>query len=157
MTMARDMISETRSDRSSRRAGAPVRALVTGATGFIGSHLAVDLARRGHDVSVLVRGNGAATAEERFSRILDWFETDGAIRKRRRVQSAPARARRGPGRCRRRIRGAPPPIPSALPAPAAPRGITISRARCRSTRIRRAAGAAGRDIDHGEEQSREDE
>ncbi|HEY6555100.1 MAG TPA: SDR family oxidoreductase [Vicinamibacteria bacterium] len=83
--MARDTTTETRSDRSSRRAGAPVRALVTGATGFIGSHLAVELARRGHDVSVLVRGNGAATAEERFSRILDWFETDGAIRKRLRV------------------------------------------------------------------------
>jgi len=37
-----------------------VRALVTGATGFTGGHLARGLAARGYDVHALVRGRGAA-------------------------------------------------------------------------------------------------
>ena len=54
-----------------------MKALVTGATGFVGSHLAEALRRRGDEVTALVRSPSKAAALE------------------------PARSARGPGRPRR--------------------------------------------------------
>jgi NAD(P)-dependent dehydrogenase (short-subunit alcohol dehydrogenase family) len=50
--------------------------LVTGATGFLGSHLAVDLLRKGYRVLLLVRPLKNLSAGERAERLLNWFETD---------------------------------------------------------------------------------
>src|SRR5919107_3088371 len=41
-----------------------MKALVTGATGFVGSHLAEALRRRGHEATVLARSPGKAAALE---------------------------------------------------------------------------------------------
>jgi nucleoside-diphosphate-sugar epimerase len=51
--------------------------LVTGGTGFIGSHIAVELLRRGYPVILLARRRGALSAEERVAGLMGWFEVDG--------------------------------------------------------------------------------
>jgi nucleoside-diphosphate-sugar epimerase len=47
--------------------------LVTGGTGFLGSHVVVSLLSRGHQVLVLARECSGRTALQRMDRILDWF------------------------------------------------------------------------------------
>jgi nucleoside-diphosphate-sugar epimerase len=49
------------------------RILITGATGFLGSHLAVELLRRGYQVIILARPEKNVTAVERVHRLFDWF------------------------------------------------------------------------------------
>ncbi|WP_281379392.1 SDR family oxidoreductase [Geomonas limicola] len=46
---------------------------MTGATGFLGSHLMAELLRRGHAVLALGRSAGGSTLQERIARQLDWF------------------------------------------------------------------------------------
>lgn len=60
------------------------RFLVTGATGFIGSHLAGALAEAGHSVCVLIRTlpPQSSTSAERWHRIADWLELSPAARAR---------------------------------------------------------------------------
>jgi thioester reductase-like protein len=48
----------------------PRRSLVTGVTGFVGSHLAYRLLENGHHVTALARGNKSASARERVTGIL---------------------------------------------------------------------------------------
>ena len=64
-----ERISELRNARSSR-------ILITGATGFLGSHLAVELLRKDYRVLLLVRPLKNLSAGERAERLLNWFETD---------------------------------------------------------------------------------
>lgn len=47
--------------------------LVTGGTGFLGSHVAMSLLSRGYQVLVLARGRSGRTASQRMDRLLDWF------------------------------------------------------------------------------------
>jgi len=47
--------------------------LVTGGTGFIGSHLAVRLCRSGYHVIVMARPNRQMTGGERMNQLLRWF------------------------------------------------------------------------------------
>ncbi len=47
--------------------------LVTGGTGFLGSHVAVDLLSRGHRVLVLARGRSNSSASQRMEQLLNWF------------------------------------------------------------------------------------
>jgi len=56
-----------------RRVAGGVRFLVTGATGFLGAHVARALLGRGHRVVALVRHGRDAPAAERFRRVLDWL------------------------------------------------------------------------------------
>lgn len=47
--------------------------VLTGATGFLGSHILAALIKKGRRVIVFARGARGETAEERISRILAWF------------------------------------------------------------------------------------
>ncbi len=47
--------------------------LITGGTGFIGSHIAVRLLSQGHFLLILARSQKQLSATERFFRLLDWF------------------------------------------------------------------------------------
>lgn len=60
------------------------RLLVTGATGFIGSHLAGALAEAGHSVCLLIRAlpTESTTADDRWKRIADWLRLSPAARAR---------------------------------------------------------------------------
>jgi nucleoside-diphosphate-sugar epimerase len=65
-----------------RRRGRTGRILLTGGTGFLGSHILHELLTRGYSISLLARANGQFSAEERVRRLLDWFGLDGGIRSR---------------------------------------------------------------------------
>jgi nucleoside-diphosphate-sugar epimerase len=56
-----------------RRTAGGVRFLVTGATGFLGAHIARSLLACGHRVVALVRHGRDEPAAERFRRVLDWL------------------------------------------------------------------------------------
>ena len=48
--------------------------LFTGGTGFLGSHIAVELLKRGYGVIFLCRPKDGLSAEERVRRLLRWFD-----------------------------------------------------------------------------------
>lgn len=52
------------------------RILVTGATGFLGSHIAVALVRAGYRVAALARASKGLAARERMGRLARWFGLD---------------------------------------------------------------------------------
>jgi len=60
------------------------RLLVTGATGFIGSHLAGALAEEGHSVYLLIRASSTqgTTSDNRWNRIADWLDLSPVARAR---------------------------------------------------------------------------
>jgi nucleoside-diphosphate-sugar epimerase len=51
--------------------------LVTGGTGFIGSHIAVQLLKRGYRVILVCRPGKNITAQERVEQLLAWFQLNG--------------------------------------------------------------------------------
>jgi len=64
------------------------RILITGATGFLGSHLAVRLLRDGNETVWLARPEDVVTAAQRVRRLLDWFGVEAGLRKKVRVIEA---------------------------------------------------------------------
>ncbi len=63
------------------RTGRKGRILLTGGTGFLGSHLAAELLRSGNEISLLVRPLKQQRAGERVARILDWFGIGSELRR----------------------------------------------------------------------------
>jgi nucleoside-diphosphate-sugar epimerase len=64
------------------RAGRTSRILVTGGTGFLGSHIAAALLGAGYRVTVLARATKTLSARARIERLADWFGLDEEVRRR---------------------------------------------------------------------------
>lgn len=62
--------------------------LVTGGTGFLGSHLVASLLNEGHRVVASARSRDGMTPRERMARLLDWFGTPHEQRHRLEVLEA---------------------------------------------------------------------
>jgi len=90
-------LEELRTNRSKRVS----RFLVTGGTGFLGSHLAVALLKAGHGVTILARPSLGTSPEDRIARLADWFDLEAGARGRLAVAEGdildPAWARRAEG------------------------------------------------------------
>lgn len=63
-------------------AGKGARFLLTGGTGFLGSHLAVALVKEGHEVCLLARPLKSRSASDRVGALLDWFGLPADLRRR---------------------------------------------------------------------------
>lgn len=68
--------------RVSTAAGPLLPFLVTGATGFLGSHLTAALLERGHTVTALCRPRHGHSAGQRMGRLLDWLDVSAGARSR---------------------------------------------------------------------------
>ncbi len=64
-----------------KRAARAHHILVTGATGFLGSHIAAALLRAGTRVTVLARSTKRLPARDRIARLADWFDLDEGLRR----------------------------------------------------------------------------
>jgi nucleoside-diphosphate-sugar epimerase len=72
----------SRRDLERKRRDRASRIFLTGATGFLGSHLAAGLIGRGYTITVLARPGKAGSAAARMIRLLDWFGVPGEERRR---------------------------------------------------------------------------
>jgi len=68
-----------------RRKAPEATFLVTGATGFLGSHIAGELLRRGYELVLLCRPKGEVSAKARVIRLLSWLGLESRHRSRARV------------------------------------------------------------------------
>jgi len=75
MRLESGRLREMRADRTSR-------ILVTGATGFLGSHIAFALLRDGYRVTVLARSTKKLPARDRIARLADWHGLEAEARRR---------------------------------------------------------------------------
>jgi len=73
---------KTEEEIRAKRERRDVTLLVTGATGFLGSHLAVELLRRGYRVVLLCRPTAEFTTQQRIGRLLNWFGVDDGLESR---------------------------------------------------------------------------
>jgi nucleoside-diphosphate-sugar epimerase len=72
----------SRKDLERRRAERSTRFFLTGGTGFLGSHIAVALLRRGFRVSLLARASDHRPAADRVRELMDWFGLPAGERRR---------------------------------------------------------------------------
>jgi nucleoside-diphosphate-sugar epimerase len=56
--------------------------LLTGGTGFLGSHIGAELLRKGQEIIFLIRGNRKTGTAERLEKILDWHGVSQELRSR---------------------------------------------------------------------------
>lgn len=75
----------SREELERRRAERSVRFFLTGGTGFLGSHIAAELLRRGFRVTLLARPGARDSAADRVGELLDWFGLAAAARRGLRV------------------------------------------------------------------------
>jgi nucleoside-diphosphate-sugar epimerase len=78
-------IRTSSADLVKRRSEGNCRVLLTGGTGFLGSHLAEALLEAGVDVHLLARPDKRHSARERVDRLLDWLGLGPGERRRLRV------------------------------------------------------------------------
>ena len=74
MRISTGELKRTRAERKGR-------ILLTGGTGFLGSHLAAGLLRSGYKISLLARPLKQGRADERVEKLLDWFGIEPGLRK----------------------------------------------------------------------------
>jgi nucleoside-diphosphate-sugar epimerase len=73
MRISKDKILQRRTDRESIF-------FITGGTGFIGSHLTVELLKKGLKVFLLARSSKGMSARQRVDQMLDWFDLEPGYR-----------------------------------------------------------------------------
>jgi nucleoside-diphosphate-sugar epimerase len=71
LRITNDLLDKKRQSRTGR-------ILVTGGTGFLGSHIVAKLLAEGHPTTVLVRPNGSLSAQQRVDSLMEWLGLDGA-------------------------------------------------------------------------------
>jgi nucleoside-diphosphate-sugar epimerase len=81
-------MKELEKDIRARRERRKSTILVTGATGFLGSHLMVEFLKRGYPVIALCRSKEGTSATERIRRLLRWFDLREEETKRLEVEDA---------------------------------------------------------------------
>ena len=74
MRISTGELKRTRAERKGR-------ILLTGGTGFLGSHLAAELLRSGYRIFLLARPLKQRRADERVEKLLDWFGIEPGLRK----------------------------------------------------------------------------
>ena len=72
-------------DVEKKRRTRSTRILLTGGTGFLGSHIAASLLAEGYQLTLLARPKRQASASARIDQLLDWHGVDPALRKNTRV------------------------------------------------------------------------
>jgi len=72
----------SRRDLEKKRAARSTRFFLTGGTGFLGSHIAVELLRKGFSVRMLARPSSRGAAADRVGELLDWFGLPSSERRR---------------------------------------------------------------------------
>jgi nucleoside-diphosphate-sugar epimerase len=72
--LSRAGVEKKRADRSARF-------FLTGGTGFLGSHIAAELLKKGYRVCFLARPGGRGSARDRVGEILDWFGLPAGARR----------------------------------------------------------------------------
>jgi nucleoside-diphosphate-sugar epimerase len=72
-------------DVEKKRSAKSSRILLTGGTGFLGSHIAARLLADGYQLTLLARPKKQASASTRVDELLDWHGVDPALRKNARV------------------------------------------------------------------------
>jgi len=73
------------SDVEKKRRTKSTRILLTGGTGFLGSHIAASLLGEGYQLTLLARPKRQVAASARIDQLLDWLGIDTALRKNARV------------------------------------------------------------------------
>jgi nucleoside-diphosphate-sugar epimerase len=75
----------SRRDIEKRREAKSSRFFLTGGTGFLGSHIAIELLKRGYRVWLLARSGNHQPAEARVQKLLDWHGLDPEGRRQLRI------------------------------------------------------------------------
>jgi nucleoside-diphosphate-sugar epimerase len=88
MDILKNLSKLSTSELIRRREEKNCRILLTGGTGFLGAHLAVQLLEEGNRLILPVRPDKDLSPQQRMDRLWDWFGLDSALRQQARVIEA---------------------------------------------------------------------